>query len=233
MQKTVLVTGGNKGIGLEVTRYFLKSGYRVIAVARGFDGFEFAAHANVRQVAFDLTDIEGIPALVAGLGQIDVLVNNAGLMLSLPYDDYPQERIDYMTRLNIAAPVALMREVSKGMAQQGEGRIVNNASIAGQTGHPDVWYGITKAGLINATKSFSKLLGPKGILVNAVAPSPVETDMLEVIPEERRTLFKKSTVLGRFARPEEIAEVIGWLGTSAPPYINGACIDINSAAYFR
>jgi 3-oxoacyl-[acyl-carrier protein] reductase len=113
------------------------------------------------------------------------------------------------------------------------GRIVNNASIAGQIGHPDIWYGITKSGILNATKSFAKSLGPQGIQVNAVAVSPVETEMLQYIAEERRNLFLATTTEKRFATSDEVAKTMVWLATEAPPYLNGACIDLNSAAYVR
>jgi len=177
--------------------------------------------------------VAGIPDLVSNFGAIDVLVNSAGVMLSLPYDCYPQEKVDRIIKLNIESPVALIREVSKKMVENRSGRIVNNTSIAGQIGHPDIWYGITKAGLINATKSFSKILGPHGIIVNAVAASPVETDMLKVIPEESKNAFKKTVITGRFANAQEIAETIGWLGTISPEYINGTCIDINNGSFPR
>jgi len=233
MKKTALITGGNKGIGLEVTRFFLERGYRVVAVARDFSEFEFSKHDDVEQITYDLSDVAGIPDLISSFGAIDVLVNNAGVMLSLPYDCYQQDKVDFIIKLNIEAPVALIREVSKKMIENRTGRIVNNASIAGQIGHPDIWYGITKAGLINATKSFSKILGPHGIIINAVAASPVETDMLKVIPEERKNAFKKTVITGRFANAQEIAETIGWLGTISPEYINGTCIDINNGSFPR
>ena len=233
MKKTCLITGGNKGIGLETSRYFLNRGFRVIAVARDFSQFELAGQEDVQTIEYDLTNISGIPTLISELGRIDVLINNAGLMLSLPYDQYPQEQIDRIMKINIESPVALIKEVAKQMIERKEGRIVNNASIAGQIGHPDVWYGISKAGLINATKSFSKILGPSGIIVNAVATSPVETDMLNVIPKPRRDAFIKTVISGRFAKANEIAETIGWLGTDSPAYINGTCIDINNGSFPR
>ena len=231
--KTVLVTGGNKGIGLETTKLFLKLGYRAIVVARDFSDGALQASTDVILRQFDLTNIEQIPTLISDLGNIDVLVNNAGVMHSIPYDNYPQEKIAQMIKLNIEAPVALIREVSKAMIGNGSGRIVNNASIAGQIGHPDVWYGITKAGLINATKSFARILGPKGIVINAVAPGPVETEMLKVIPEERKKAIKNMVYSNRFAEPEEVAKVIVWLATECPEYVNGTCLDINNGAFPR
>ncbi len=231
--KTALITGGNKGIGLEITRYFLDKDYKVYVIARDFAGFPFSSNKNVSSIAFDVSNTEQIPALIDDIGTIDVLINNAGIMLSLPYQDYPQHKIEQILKINIEAPVAFINAVSKCMIQQHSGRIVNNASIAGQIGHPDIWYGITKAGLLNATKSYAKLLGPHGILVNAVAASPAETDMLNVIPDNRKSDFKKSVFTGRFAQPAEIAEAIGWLGSESPAYINGACIDINDGSYPR
>jgi NAD(P)-dependent dehydrogenase (short-subunit alcohol dehydrogenase family) len=233
MLKTVLITGGNKGIGLETTRLFQQLGYTVFIVARDFHDGPLQTANNLIMKQFDLADIERIPQLISELGHIDVLVNNAGVMHSLPYDNYPQEKVDNILKLNIQAPVALIREVSKSMIIRGSGRIVNNASIAGQIGHPDVWYGITKAGLINATKSFAKALGPKGIVINSVAAGPVDTDMLKVIPEDRKKAIKSMVYLNRFAKPDEIAKAIVWLATESPEYINGTCLDINNGAFPR
>lgn len=232
MKKTVLITGGNKGIGLEVTRMLLDLDYNIIVVAREFQDFEFANHPSVKTIAFDLTRIDDIPELVSTLGPIDVLVNNAGVMFALAYNDYPNDKIQTMLKLNLESPVKLIEEISKSMPKDGSGRIVNNASIAGQIGHPDIWYGITKAGLINATKSFSKIFDGK-IVINAVAASPVETDMLDVIPIERREAFLKTVITKRFAKPQEVAKTIVWLATESPEYINGTCIDINNGSFPR
>lgn len=233
MLKTVLITGGNKGIGLETTTLFRQLGYKVFVVARDFSDGALQPEDTIIKKCFDLTAIDRIPQLISELGHIDILINNAGVMHSIPYDKYPQDKIDQMIKLNIEAPVALIREVSKSMINSGSGRIVNNASIAGQIGHPDIWYGITKAGLINATKSFARILGPKGIVINAVAPGPVETDMLNVIPEERKKAIKNMVYINRFAQPEEVAKAIVWLATESPEYINGTCLDINNGAFPR
>ncbi len=233
IKKTVMITGGNKGIGLALTKKFLESGYYVIIIARDFKSFKYNDHKKVRTIPFDLTAVSKIPSLISTLPGIDILINNAGTLLALPYTDYPQEKTDEILKLNIEAPVALIREVSAKMKKKGSGRIVNNASIAGQIGHPDIWYGITKAGMINMTKSFAKILGPDGIIINAVAPGPAETDMLDVIPEQRKKDIKKAVYTGRFAYADEIAETIFWLATESPEYINGTCIDINNGSFPR
>jgi len=149
-------------------------------------------------------------------------------MYSLPFNDYPQDKVSNILRLNLEAPIKLIEECVK----VGVTRVVNNASIAGQIGHPDVWYGATKAGLINATKSFAKIYQGK-IIINAVASSPVETDMLETIPLERREAFLKTVVTRRFATADEVAETMFWLATTSPEYINGTTIDINNGSFSR
>ncbi len=229
MKRTVLITGGNKGIGLEVTKAFLALGYEIIVVARDFTHFE--KNDAIKQVTFDLTQVDGIPALIDSLPLIGILINNAGVMYSIPYHDYTHDKIDSMLNLNLKTPIKLIEEVAKTMLLRG-GRIVNNASIAGQIGHPDIWYGITKAGLLNATKSFSKIFEGK-IIINAVAPSPVDTDMLDTIPKERQESFLKSVITKRFAYPQEVAKTIVWLATESPEYINGSVIDINNGSFPR
>ncbi|MBK1809826.1 SDR family oxidoreductase [Clostridium sp. YIM B02505] len=233
MRKTVLITGGNKGIGLECTRLFLKDNYKIITVARDYANFEFNDNENVVKIEYDLSYVNGIDKLVSELGHIDILVNNAGIMSSIPYDIYSEEEIKKIMNINLYAPIEFIKHVSKSMIASGNGRIINTSSIAGQIGHPDIWYGVSKAGLINATKSFAKLLGSKGIIINAVAPGPVETDMMTQIPEQRKKDIKSSVYLDRFAKPEEVAKTIYWLATDSPEYINGTCIDINNGAFPR
>lgn len=233
MSKTVLITGGNKGIGLEVTKLFVFNDYNVIVVARDFEKFMFNDTDNVKIVRYDLADTKGIAELVKELGHIDILINNAGIMNSMIYDSYHRDNIDRLMSINLYTPVELITQVSKSMIKSCYGRIVNVASVAGEIGHPDIWYGISKAGLINATKSFAKILGHNGIVINSVAPGPVETEMLNIIPESRKDEIKNNVYLKRFAKPEEVAKTIYWLATDSPEYINGTCIDINNGVFSR
>ena len=233
MNRHVVITGGNRGIGLELTRMFHDSGFFITVIARNFRDFPIKGEEKIRCLEYDLADISGIAGMMAGVGDVDILINNAGVMYSLPYDSYPEEKKQAIMRLNLEAPVELIKAVAPGMIEKRAGRIVNNASIAGQIGHPDIWYGVTKAGLINLTKSFARLLGGYGIVINAVAPGPVETDMLAVIPEERKKAIKKAVYTGRFARADEVARAMFWLATDCPEYINGTCIDINNGAFPR
>ena len=233
-QQTVVITGGNKGIGLELSKKFIRrGGFKIVVIARDFKDFTLKHIQDVECVAFDLTDIAAIPEMIQQVGEVDILINNAGTMHALPYNEYQEEKKEEIIKLNIEAPVALIREVAPQMINRGTGRIVNTASIAGQIGHPDVWYGITKAGMINMTKSFAKILGPQGIVVNAVAAGPVETEMMAIIPEQRKKAIKEMVYTGRFAQAEEVAETMFWLATDCPEYINGTCIDINNGAFPR
>ena len=226
MKRTVLITGGNKGIGLELTKAFLELEYRTMVVARDFADFTYKS--EVECIEYDLTDVENIPKLVASMGKIDILINNAGVMYSLPYNNYSQEKVNSMLKLNLEAPVKLIEECVKA----GVTRVVNNASVAAYIGHPDIWYGMTKAALINATKSFAKIYEGK-VILNAVAPSPVDTDMQKVNTPERKEAFKKSVITGRFATAEEVAKTMLWLATESPEYINGTTVDVNNGSYMR
>jgi len=110
---------------------------------------------------------------------------------------------------------------------------VNVGSVAAFTGHPDLWYGITKAGILNLTKAWAKELGPHGVLVNAVAPGPTQTDMYDQLPQSRKDGVMRSVYSGRVCRPEEVASAILWLGTSCPEYVNGTTLDVNNGSYPR
>jgi 3-oxoacyl-[acyl-carrier protein] reductase len=228
--KHVLITGGNKGIGLETTKMFLDMDYSVTVIAR--DGSTIKGF-DCQFISYDLRDIKNITKLIDTIEDVDILINNAGIMNTCSYLNYSENEKNDLMKINIEAPVELMTIISKSMIKKNSGRIVNNASIAGQIGHPDIWYGISKAGLINATKSFAKQLGPHGIIINAVAPGPVITDMLETIPESRKESVLRTVYSNRFAYPEEVAKTIVWLATESPIYINGICIDINDGAFPR
>jgi len=234
MSKRVLITGGNKGIGLAISRAMIELDYEVIVVARDFKDFPLGGLPSITEIEYDLSNIDGLEDLVKEIGDIDVLINNAGFMQpKYTYDNYPKEAKEKILNVDLHAPVELMNLLCESMKKNKYGRIVNVASIAGQIGHPDIWYGIAKAGLINATKIYGKLLGSHGITVNCVAPSPTETDMQKDNSEERKKEFKKTVSSGRFAEPEEVAKAIVWLATQCPVYINGITLDINDCSYPR
>ena len=171
--------------------------------------------------------------MVEKLGEIDILVNNAGVQTAVPVDRYTDEARRRILAVNLEAPVELIRAVSKGMLQRKQGRIINLASVAAYGAHTDLWYGVTKAGVVSFTRSFASYLGPQGIQVNAVAPGPVETDFLKKAQPERIEALMKLVYTRRAGRPEEVAEAIRWLALEAPVTINGAVLDITDGCFLR
>ncbi len=231
--KRVLITGGSRGIGFAVAKMFSQNrDFDTVLLARDFSKTDLT-DLRVKAINFDLTKLENISKLFIEVGEIDVLINAAGIMNSLALDKYPEDKKTALMTTNLEAPILLSQTFAPGMIKQGGGRIINVTSVAAFTGHPDIWYGISKAGLLNVTKSLAKIWAAQKIIVNAVSPGPTETDMLNVIPEERKTNLKGGTYLQRFAKPEEIAEVIYWLATDAPEYLSGACIDLTNGSYPR
>ncbi len=171
--------------------------------------------------------------MVERLGEIDVLVNNAGTLYCHAHDAFPERDALEILTVNLRAPVALIEALAPQMRRRKRGRIVNVASVAAFTGHPDLWYGATKAALVNVTKSYAGYLGRDGILVNAVAPGPTLTDMYEQLPQSRKDAVMRAVYSGRPCQPEEVAQAIFWLGTSSPDYLCGTTIDVNNGSYPR
>jgi NAD(P)-dependent dehydrogenase (short-subunit alcohol dehydrogenase family) len=184
-------------------------------------------------VVYDLSNVAGIAAMAEKLGQVDILVNNAGVQTAVSIDKYTDEARRRILAVNLEAPVELIRALSKQMIARRSGRIVNLASVAAYTAHTDLWYGVTKAGVVSFTRSFAALLGPQGIQVNAVAPGPVETDLLKKAQPERIEALMRQVYTRRVGKPEEVAETIRWLALDAPETINGAVIDITDGCVLR
>ena len=194
---------------------------------------EFGSDVVGERVTFDLTRISEIPALIAALGDLDTLVNNAGVLHCDPIDAIPDAHRSEILAVNLEAPATLIAAVAPAMKARRSGRIVNVSSVSAFTGHPDLWYGITKAGILNLTKSWARALGPHGILVNAVAPGPTETHMYDQLPQSRRDDVMRAVYSGRVCKPQEVAEAIYWLGSDCPEYISGSTIDVNNGSYPR
>ena len=226
--KTVLITGAARGIGLATAKAFAKAGWKVLALDKDFSNFDLDAE----RIEFDLRNLSKIKGLVEQR-EIHTLVNNAGVLFCDPYEAIPEEHKREILAVNIEAPARLIESVSIQMKRRKAGRIVNVGSVAAFTGHPDLWYGITKAGILNMTKAWAKELGPHGVLVNAVAPGPTQTAMYDQLPQSRKDGVMRSVYSGRVCAPEEVAAAILWLGSACPEYVNGTTLDVNNGSYPR
>jgi 3-oxoacyl-[acyl-carrier protein] reductase len=184
-------------------------------------------------VVYDLTNLAGIAALIDRMGEVDILVNNAGIQTAVSIDRYTDEQRTRILRINLEAPVELIRAVAPGMIRRKCGRVINLASVASYTAHTDLWYGVTKAGVVSFTRSFAAHLGPHGIQVNAVAPGPIDTQLLKNAQPERVQALMRQVYTRRPGKPEEVADAIRWLALEAPPIINGAVIDITDGSFLR
>jgi len=225
---TALVTGAARGIGLATARAFLKAGWKVLGLDKDFSS---CAEKGFERIDFDLRNLDDIPKLAAR--QIDTLVNNAGVLFCDPYGAIPEAHKREVLTVNLEAPVRLIEAFSVQFRNRKAGRIVNVGSVAAFTGHPDLWYGITKAGLLNLTKAWAKELGPHGVLVNAVAPGPTQTAMYDQLPQSRKDGVMRSVYSGRVCTPEEVAAAILWLGSACPEYVNGTTLDVNDGSHPR
>lgn len=225
---TVFVTGAGRGIGQAAARAFRAAGWKVLSLDK-----QFGAEVIGERVLYDLRDLAGISKVAASLGEVDTLVNNAGVLFCDAYDSIPEAHKREILAVNLEAPIALIEALAPQMKARKRGRIVNVGSVGAFTGHPDLWYGITKAAILNLTKAYARELGPHGVLVNAVAPGPTQTEMYEQLPQSRKDGVMRSVYSGRVCRPEEVAQAILWLGATCPEYVNGSTLDVNDGSYPR
>lgn len=225
--RTVLITGGNRGIGFAIASEFVAQGHRVAVTARSGEG-----PTGSLTVRADVTDMASIDAaftqIEAELGPVEVLIANAGitrdmLMMRMSDDDFT-EVID--TNLNGAFRV--VKRASKGMLKARFGRIVLVSSVVGMLGSAgQVNYSASKSGLIGLARSVTRELGARGITANVVAPGFIETDMTAELPQAQQDAYKKSIPAGRFATADEVAKVITWLAGDDAGYISGAVIPVD------
>lgn len=225
-----IVTGGNRGIGLEITKMLAAKGFEVHVLSRS--GLH-APHPGVVAWETDLADYERTSRAVDEIGSAQVLVNNAGMMNTKTALDYGADEILQLLNTNLITTVRLSARLAQRMADAGGGRIVSIGSIAGEIGHPDIWYGISKAGLMNAMRSLARTFGPRGVIATSVAPGPVETEMMKSIPADRKSRLKAATIDQRFCTAEEVAKAVCWLATEAPASLNGEIVDLNNGSNYR
>ncbi len=227
MPRTVLVTGGNRGIGLAIARAFAKQGDRVAVTHRGS-----GAPDDLFGVRCDVTDPESVDTafttVEAELGPVEVLVANAGitddtLLLRMSEDQFAR-----VVQTNLGGAYRTAKRAAAKMLRARWGRMIFISSVVGLSGSAgQANYAASKAGLIGLARSIARELGSRNITANVVAPGFIETDMTAALSEQRRQEIFSNVPLGRFATPDEVAGVVTWLASDAAGYITGAVIPVD------
>jgi NAD(P)-dependent dehydrogenase (short-subunit alcohol dehydrogenase family) len=227
MSRSVLVTGGNRGIGLAIARAFQDQGDAVAVTHRGG-----TVPDGLLGVRCDVTSAEEVEAAFATAelenGPVEVLVSNAGitrdtLLLRMSEDDWQD-----VIHTNLTGAYRVARQAARGMLRMRRGRMIFISSVVGMSGSAgQVNYAASKAGLVGLARSIARELGSRSITANVVAPGFVETDMTAELPEERRADLLGQIPLGRYADPAEVAAVVTWLAGDAAAYITGAVIPVD------
>jgi 3-oxoacyl-[acyl-carrier protein] reductase len=225
--RTVLVTGGNRGIGFAIAEEFVAQGHRVAVTARSGEG-----PAGTLTVRADVTDGDALDAAFAEveekLGAVEVLIANAGITRDQLVLRMSDEDFDDVIDTNLGGSFRVVKRATKGMMKARFGRIVLVSSVVGLYGQAgQVNYSASKAGLVGMARSITRELGSRGITANVVAPGFIETEMTAALPEAKQQEYQKAIPAGRFAQPSEVAKVIAWIASDDAGYISGAVIPVD------
>ncbi|MEU5902759.1 3-oxoacyl-ACP reductase FabG [Micromonospora sp. NPDC047527] len=227
MARTVLVTGGNRGIGLAIAQAFAKQGDRVAITHRSGEAPE-----GLFGVRADVTDAASIDAaftaVEAELGPVEVLVANAGVTADTLLLRMTEEQFTSVVDTNLTGAFRVAKRASGKMLRAKWGRMIFVSSVVGLSGGAgQVNYAASKAGLVGVARSITRELGSRNITANVVAPGFIDTDMTAGLSEDRKAEIRKSIPAGRMASPDEVAAVVTWLASDSAGYVSGAVIPVD------
>ncbi len=237
--EVVLVTGGSRGLGLEIAHAFGYAGAQVVITARREQWLTEAekflkeraisAYAMTCDVANASSVEQTVQQILEKCGKIDVLVNNAGLTWGAPAENMPLDRWQQVIDANITGTFLMSQVVGRHMLERNEGAIVNVASIAGLGGGQlnTVGYNASKAAVINLTRALAVEWGSRNIRINCIAPGMFRTRMTEAIIERAEGIYNAMTPMGRIGKPGELAPIVLFLASEGASYITGQVIPID------
>jgi 3-oxoacyl-[acyl-carrier protein] reductase len=228
--RSVLVTGGNRGIGLAIARAFAAAGDRVTVTYRS--GQPPQNDPPIAAVRCDVTDPESVDAafteVEAAQGPVEVLVANAGVTRDQLIMRMSEEDFATVVQTNLTGSWRVAKRASKGMLRLKRGRVVFISSVVGLLGSAGQSnYAASKAGLVGLARSLARELGSRGITFNVVAPGFVQTDMTAELPDDLQQTYRGQIPLGRFASVEEVAGVVRFLASDDAAYVTGAVVPVD------
>ncbi len=225
--KLALVTGASRGIGQAIAQELRRLGANVVGTSTTEEG---ARKINGR--VLDVRNAEQCEAVVKELGEVAILVNNAGITrdnLALRMKD---AEWDEVIQTNLQAVFRLSRAVMRGMMKARWGRIINITSVVGASGNAgQANYAAAKAGVVGMTKSLARELGSRNITVNCVAPGFIDTDMTRALSDEQKKALLANIPLGRLGMPQDVAAAVAYLASPGGDYVTGAVLHVNGGMY--
>ena len=231
MTKSALVTGGGKGIGEAVCRALSKEEYYLyIHCNNSLEEAEALCKelGNAQVIQADLSDPNAVNIIAEKCGDVEVIVNNAGVPLVDLFDKVSDEDFRRLFEINLFAPMNIVRRLLPNMLSRKKGSIINISSVFGQCGGScEVDYSASKAAIIGFTKALAKEIGPSGVRVNCVCPGIIDTDMNENLTFEDIDAICDEIPLGRMGEADEVAECVAFLASDKAKYITGSIIDVN------
>jgi len=235
--KVAMITGGSRGIGKAIATRFYEHGANLALVDIDADGVKstaegFAGGGKAIGFAADVSAADQVESVVeqaeAQLGPIDILVNNAGLTRDGMLIRMGEGDWDLVLDVNLKGPFLMTKLVGRGMMKRRSGRIVNVASVVGLIGNRgQANYAASKAGLIGLTKAVAKELASRGVLINAVAPGFIDTEMTKKLPESARKALMDQIPLERLGAPEDVADAVLFLASDLASYITGQVLVVD------
>lgn len=238
MSKVAIVTGGTRGIGLEISKALIQDGYKVAAIYAGNDAAarEFQEDTGHMAVKVDVANLQKCEAAVKKiekeLGDVYALINNAGITRDGMLHKMPEENWHSVIETNLTSCYNMCRSVVVGMRDRKEGRIINISSINGQKGQlGQANYAAAKAGMLGFTKALALEGARKGITVNAICPGYIKTEMTEHMDSAVLESIVSQIPMGRMGKPSEIASLVSFLASEKAAYITGATLSINGGQY--